>query len=53
MTVHEAAKQLEVSPRLVYRLCQERQLGYTRVGGAIRIGEAGVPVVFSVRYASR
>lgn len=42
MTVAEAAKQLEVSPRTVYQLCAEGLLSHIRIGvgrGAIRIGQ--------------
>jgi excisionase family DNA binding protein len=43
MTVAEAARRLEVTPSLVYRLCRRGMLPHARVGvgrGAIRISEA-------------
>lgn len=45
MTVAEAARALEVSPDLVYRLCRAGQLGHTRIGlgrGVIRLDHADV-----------
>lgn len=42
MTVEEAAKALEVSPALVYRLCRANKLGHIRIGlcrGVVRISE--------------
>lgn len=32
MTVEEAAKQLECSAALVYKLCGKGEIGYTRIG---------------------
>jgi excisionase family DNA binding protein len=43
MTVTEAARILEISPDLVYRLCQLRRLGHVRIGtgaGRIRISRS-------------
>ena len=43
MTVQEAARQLEVSVHLVYRLCSAGRLAHTRIGlkrGVIRIDPA-------------
>jgi excisionase family DNA binding protein len=42
MTVQEAAKRLEVSTGLVYKLCNMGKLGHCRIGagrGVIRIDE--------------
>jgi excisionase family DNA binding protein len=40
MTVQEAARTLEVSPSLIYKLCAAGRLGHRRIGlgrGAIRV----------------
>jgi excisionase family DNA binding protein len=53
MTVAEAARLLEVSPDLVYRLCRAGRLGHRRIGirrGVIRIDPSDVE---AFRAASR
>lgn len=47
MTVSEAARRLEISRSLCYKLCEEKRLPHVRIGakgrkGAIRITEAGL-----------
>jgi excisionase family DNA binding protein len=45
MTVREAARRLEVTPALVYKLCRQGKLPHRRLGfgrGVIRITEADV-----------
>ena len=39
MNVREASSRLEISPSLVYQLCQEGRLGHARIGGAGRRGK--------------
>lgn len=52
MTVADAAKILEVSPDLVYRLCRAGKLAHARIGlgrGVIRIDRADVDAFLESR----
>jgi excisionase family DNA binding protein len=52
MTVTEAARALEVAPRVVYDLCRAGLLGHQRIGvrrGVIRITEADLAAYVASR----
>jgi excisionase family DNA binding protein len=52
MTVQEAARALEVAPRVVYDLCRAGLLGHQRIGvrrGVIRITEADLAAYVASR----
>jgi len=42
LTVRDVASRLGVSPALVYRLCERKELRSLRIGGAVRFHEAAV-----------